>query len=154
MTENVQNPAAQNPSKADTSFLEYEPYWKGFNEILYIFHSSSQSINNVQLEWLRPVAETCDQETVGGPAQGPTVIPGRGQLSASDAAKRLIACAQQLQTSANTAIAGLAGYILTWSQNIAEDAVYTHNSRLELDEMVEVPRLASARAMQIGRAHV
>ena len=32
-------------------------------------------------------------------------------------------------------------------ENIAEDAVYTHNSRLELDEMVEVPRLASARAM-------
>lgn len=111
MTENAQSPTATNPSKADTSFLEYEPYWKGFNEIKYIYVSSSQSFTNWDRECLQSVYYVSLSETTG-------TIPGQGQLSASDAAKRLIACAQQLQTSPNTAIAGLAGYILTWSQNI------------------------------------
>ena len=112
MSENTKNPAVQNPSKADTSFLEWEPYWKAFNEFRYILDNLPQSMWDGNYQQTIPAMnDICLNETTDK-------IPGRGQLSASDAAKRLIACAQQLQTSPNTAIAGLAGYILTWSQNI------------------------------------
>ncbi|HTF66740.1 MAG TPA: hypothetical protein VK638_29055, partial [Edaphobacter sp.] len=43
MTENAQIPAAQNPSKADASYLDYEPTWRAFNQIQIIVNNLPSS---------------------------------------------------------------------------------------------------------------
>lgn len=119
MTENAQNPAAQNPGKADTSDLEYESTWKTYNYIQFIVKNLPSSTYEEAIQAKVADIQLCCTNMIGGLyVEG---IPGSDQLSPSDAAKQMMPYAQQLQTSANTGIANLAGFILTWCQNIEFD---------------------------------
>jgi len=98
MTENTKIPAAQNPSKADTSFSfqEYAPYWKAFNEMLYILNFLPQSAwDGIYQTPLNDIMNYCVPDTNGILAN----FPGWGQLSASDAAKLIAPLAEQIKAS-------------------------------------------------------
>lgn len=138
MPENAQIPATQNPSKADASYLDYEPTWRAFNQIQII-------VNNLPSS----TYEEAIQDKLGGIQQTSKFMleepPGTDQLSASDAAsvaaKLMMPYAQQLQTSADTGIANLAGFILSWCQTIVFDQQHgTESAQIRSDQsLVEIP---------------
>ncbi len=64
--------------------------------------------------------------------------PGADQLSASDAAKLMMPYAQQLQTSADTGIANLAGFILYWCQGIVFDQQHGTTVEIPLPENAQI----------------
>jgi hypothetical protein len=118
MPENTQIPGAQNPSKADTSYLDYESAWKAFNYIQFIVKNLPSSTYEEAIQAkVADIQLVCTNIIGGLYVEG---IPGSDQLSPSDAAKLMIPFAQQLQTSANTGIANLGGFIRTWCQSIEE----------------------------------
>jgi hypothetical protein len=115
MTENDQNPAATNPSKADTSY-DYETAWKGLNKILFITQYVMDT-QGVQDE-LQTIQQLCELAiTCSGPP-----IPAWGKLSASDAVKLITPLAQQMAAAPLPTYQPIfeAGYgILEYCKNIA-----------------------------------
>jgi len=129
MPENAQIPATQNPSKADASYLDYEPTWRAFNYFQIIVNNLPSSTDE-----LSQIQTISDYRFDMHP-------PGADQLSASDAAKLMMSYAQQLQTSADTGIANLAGFILYSCQGIVFDQQHgTENAQIRSDQsLVEIP---------------
>jgi hypothetical protein len=135
MPENAQIPAATNPSKAGASYLDYAPTWRAFNYIQIIVDNLPMSTYEYAIQ-----ANVGDIQTICK-YKYEMQLPGTDQLSASDAAKLMMPYAQQLQTSADTGIANLAGFILSWCQGIVFDQQHgTENAQIRSDQsLVETP---------------
>jgi hypothetical protein len=129
MPENAQLPATQNPSKADASYLDYEPTFRAFNYFQII-------VNNLPVS----TYELSDIQTISD-FRFEMHPPGADKLSANYAAELMMPYAQQLQTSADTGIANLAGFILSWCQTIVFDQQHgTENAQIRSDQsLVEIP---------------
>jgi len=111
MTENAQNPAVQNPSKADTSY-EYETAWKGFNHILYIVQNLPQSTYEQAVQdKLRDIQQYCSSAC--------EELLLWHYITPSDAAKRIEPLGEQLQASANGAVASMAPRIINPCKDMA-----------------------------------
>jgi len=86
MSENAKNPAATNPSKADTSdSYDYESAWKGLNQILFITQfmmSNADAYEQAIQDKLYDIQLGCTNVFDDKPEN-----PAWGKLSASDAAK-------------------------------------------------------------------
>jgi len=95
MSENAKNPAATNPSKADTSdsSYDYESAWKGLNQILFItqFMMGSNTYEPGIQDQLQYIQDVCANVFECNPQ-----FPAWGKLSASDAAKLITPLAQQM----------------------------------------------------------
>ena len=113
MSENAQNPAAQNPSKADTSSSDYERAWKAFNYMNYIVNCLPTSTYEQAIQdQIQTIQANCS-DLVGFESAG------QGQLSGSEGAKLMIAFANQLQKSPIPLVVNLAGDIISRSNDIA-----------------------------------
>jgi hypothetical protein len=91
MTENAQNPAAQNPGNAET-FWDYESTWKGFNQISYIIQNLPMSTyEQAAQDHLNGIQDPYCLDTLEV-----DYIHKLGQLSPSDAAKLIAPLAEQM----------------------------------------------------------
>lgn len=126
MPENAQIPATQNLSKADASYLDYEPTFRAFNYFQII-------VNNLPVS----TDDLSDIQTISD-FRLEMYPPGADQLSANYAAELMMPYAQQLQTSADTGIANLAGFILSWCQTIVFDQQHGTTVEIPLPENAQI----------------
>jgi len=129
MTESAQIPAAQNPSKADTSYWDCQPAWLTFNHILFIVTSlptsSYEQAIQVQIQNIQGICQN-----MVGRYEGVLPKPDPGQLSPSDAAKLIAPLAAQLQASASPYVAEFGDNLVHCNNDMASLSTSSENIQI------------------------
>jgi len=128
MTENAQIPAAQNPSKADTSYWDCQPAWLAFNHILFIVtYLPTSSYEQAIQGQIQNIEGYCGLMVWRKTGDLPRPESG---LNPSDAAKLIAPFAAQLQASASPYVAEFGASLVHYNNDMASLSASSENIQI------------------------